>query len=63
MYTPSGRIAAACLALWLAVGVVAVAGPNRGQPIDPAAIGAWDISVPPDGTGLPPGAGIGRAHV
>src|SRR5207245_8771948 len=57
MCTPSGRMAAACLALCLGVGAVAAAGPNRGQPIDPAAIGAWDISVQPDGTGLPPGAG------
>jgi mono/diheme cytochrome c family protein len=57
MSTPNGRLAAACLALCLAAGVVAAAGPNRGQPIDPAAIGAWDISVQPDGTGLPPGAG------
>jgi S-disulfanyl-L-cysteine oxidoreductase SoxD len=57
MYTPNGRLAAACLALCLAAGVVAAAGPNRGQPIDPVALGAWDISVQPDGTGLPPGAG------
>src|SRR5262252_2239791 len=57
MCTSSGSMVAVCLALWLAVGGVAAAGPNRGQPIDPAAIGAWDISVQPDGTGLPPGAG------
>src|SRR5439155_2885853 len=57
MCTPSGRMAAACLALCLAVGAVAAAGPNRGQPIDAATIGAWDISVQPDGAGLPPGAG------
>ena len=31
--------------------------PNLGKPIDPAEIGAWDISILPDGTGLPPGGG------
>ncbi len=33
------------------------AGPNLGKPIDAAEIAAWDISIPPDGTGLPPGSG------
>jgi S-disulfanyl-L-cysteine oxidoreductase SoxD len=32
-------------------------GPNLGKPIDPADIAAWDITVLPDGTGLPPGSG------
>jgi S-disulfanyl-L-cysteine oxidoreductase SoxD len=32
-------------------------GPNLGKPIDPAEIAAWDISILPDGTGLPPGSG------
>jgi S-disulfanyl-L-cysteine oxidoreductase SoxD len=32
-------------------------GPNLGVPIDPADIAAWDISVMPDGAGLPPGSG------
>jgi cytochrome c len=31
--------------------------PNLGQPIDEAAIAAWDISILPDGTGLPKGSG------
>ena len=31
--------------------------PNLGKPIDPAEITAWDISILPDGTGLPPGSG------
>src|ERR1051325_2965208 len=31
--------------------------PNLGKPIDPADIAAWDISILPDGTGLPPGSG------
>src|SRR5467141_999862 len=33
------------------------AGPNLGKPIDSAEIAAWDISIPPDGTGLPSGSG------
>lgn len=31
--------------------------PNLGKPIDPRDIAAWDISILPDGTGLPPGSG------
>jgi cytochrome c len=31
--------------------------PNLGRPIDEAAIAAWDISILPDGTGLPKGSG------
>jgi cytochrome c len=31
--------------------------PNLGKPIDPAEISAWDISILPDGTGLPAGSG------
>lgn len=32
-------------------------GPNLGRPIDPSDIAPWDISILPDGTGLPPGSG------
>jgi cytochrome c len=31
--------------------------PNLGTPVSPAELAAWDISVSPDGTGLPPGSG------
>ena len=31
--------------------------PNLGKPIDTAEIAAWDISILPDGTGLPTGSG------
>src|SRR5690348_3550454 len=31
--------------------------PNLGKPIDPKDIAPWDISIMPDGTGLPPGSG------
>lgn len=32
-------------------------GPHLGKPINPADIAAWDISVHPNGMGLPPGSG------
>src|SRR5262245_18234112 len=31
--------------------------PRYGQPITPADLAAWDISIAPDGVGLPPGSG------
>ncbi|HKA34661.1 MAG TPA: cytochrome c [Candidatus Binatia bacterium] len=47
----------AVFALALAVGVATAQAPNLGKSIDPAEIAAWDISILPDGTGLPPGRG------
>jgi mono/diheme cytochrome c family protein len=32
--------------------------PNLGKPIDPKDIAPWDISIMPDGTGLPQGSGM-----
>jgi cytochrome c len=54
--------AAASLALGLSVGVFAAESqnnvrPNLGQPITQGDLAPWDISVMPDGTGLPPGSG------
>jgi S-disulfanyl-L-cysteine oxidoreductase SoxD len=46
--------------------IIAVAGhtasvaqetPNLGRPATPAEVAGWDISIAPDGTGLPPGSG------
>jgi S-disulfanyl-L-cysteine oxidoreductase SoxD len=31
--------------------------PHLGEPADPQLLKAWDISIPPDGSGLPPGRG------
>jgi mono/diheme cytochrome c family protein len=31
--------------------------PNLGRPLGPEDIAPWDISIAPDGTGLPPGSG------
>jgi cytochrome c len=36
---------------------VAQETPNLGRLATPAEIAGWDLSIPPDGTGLPPGSG------
>jgi len=36
---------------------VAPQGPGLGVPATEALVAAWDVSIPPDGTGLPPGSG------
>jgi S-disulfanyl-L-cysteine oxidoreductase SoxD len=48
--------AALIIALALPAGAAADA-PHFGQPISPADAAAWDISIGPDGAGLPPGRG------
>jgi cytochrome c len=45
------------LALAAATSSVAQETPKLGRPATPAEIAGWDISIPPDGTGLPPGSG------
>ena len=57
MFTRSGLMSAAWLTLCLAAGAASAEGPNLGKPLDAAAFAAWDISIEPDGTGLPPGVG------
>src|SRR5262245_10212200 len=58
---------------WLAVALVTAgctaaaatdphaASPRLGQPVTPAEIAGWDISILPDGTGLPSGSGTAAA--
>ena len=41
----------------VAASAVAVETPRLGQPISPGDLAPWDISVGPDGVGLPPGKG------
>ena len=45
--------------LVVVLGAVAAAagGPGLGQPVTEADLKAWDISIGPDGAGLPPGSG------
>src|ERR1700681_3970269 len=50
--------AAAAPALWLALAFSAFAqSPNLGKPTSPEDLASWDISIGPDGAGLPPGGG------
>jgi S-disulfanyl-L-cysteine oxidoreductase SoxD len=57
MSTRKGAIAAASLLLAITAADLKAETPNLGKPIDEAAIANWDISVMPDGTGLPKGSG------
>jgi cytochrome c len=41
----------------IASAAMAVEGPNLGRVATPEEIAAWDISIAPDGAGLPPGSG------
>jgi cytochrome c len=45
------------LALVLGAGAAAAEGPNLGKPIAEADVAPWDISIMPNGIGLPPGSG------
>ena len=47
---------AVCAAIFVVAPALAQA-PQFGQPIAPADIAPWDISIGPDGAGLPPGRG------
>jgi cytochrome c len=57
MFTPKRAISTASLLLAMATGAALAETPNFGKPIDEAAIAPWDISIMPDGTGLPKGSG------
>ena len=51
------NLAVVALAGMLGAGAGAADSPNRGKPLTAADIAAWDISVLPDGRGLPAGSG------
>jgi cytochrome c len=57
MFTPRRATFAASFLFALTASVSLAETPNLGKPIDEAAIAAWDISIQPDGTGLPKGSG------
>jgi len=50
-------VASPALLLILASPVFAQQSPNLGKPISPEDLASWDISIGPDGVGLPPGSG------
>ena len=58
MFMPERATFTASLLLAMMTGASLAETPNLGKPIDEAAIAAWDISILPDGTGLPKGSGM-----
>ena len=48
---------AVCVSVLTSASAALAQSPQFGQPIEPADIAAWDISIGPDGAGLPPGRG------
>jgi hypothetical protein len=55
MPTRSGVIPGVWFALLLVAGAASAEAPNLGKPVGTADVAAWDISIQPNGTGLPPG--------
>ena len=51
------RLTLGTLLLVTATGAVPAETPNLGKPITPAELAPWDITVMPDGSGLPAGSG------
>jgi S-disulfanyl-L-cysteine oxidoreductase SoxD len=47
----------ACSALLVGCGAALAEGPNLGKAISPEEFATWDVSISPDGAGLPPGSG------
>ena len=47
----------ACAGLLVGCGAALAEGPNLGKAISPEEFAAWDVSISPDGAGLPPGSG------
>ena len=56
MYTRELRGVAVVLAVAFGSTAAFAQSPKLGKPISAAEVAAWDISVLPDGTGLPPPA-------
>jgi S-disulfanyl-L-cysteine oxidoreductase SoxD len=57
MYTPRPLPLVAALLFATTATVSLAETPHLGKPLDEAAIANWDISILPDGTGLPKGSG------
>jgi mono/diheme cytochrome c family protein len=51
---------AACSALVIGYGVALAESPNLGKSASPEEIASWDVSIGPDGVGLPSGSGTPR---
>src|SRR5580658_7228534 len=57
MFTPKFVFVATALLLATTATVSLAETPHLGKPLNEAAIANWDISILPDGTGLPKGSG------
>jgi S-disulfanyl-L-cysteine oxidoreductase SoxD len=57
MYMRNLQAFAGIMMLVLTAGSTFSQTPNLGKPISAADVTAWDLTVSPDGTGLPPGSG------
>jgi hypothetical protein len=57
MSTPRWARSSLALLIATAAGAVLAQGPDLGEEITPGDIAAWDITVMPDGSGLPSGRG------
>jgi S-disulfanyl-L-cysteine oxidoreductase SoxD len=57
MSTHRLAISALAVAVTIVAGAALAETPNLGKPVSEADISAWDISILPDGTGLPKGSG------
>ena len=57
MFTHKIVVAVPALMFALASSAFAQQSPNLGKPISPEDLASWDISIGPDGAGLPPGSG------
>jgi mono/diheme cytochrome c family protein len=56
MFTHSKRLIVTA-ATFIAAGTALAESPNLGRVATPEEIASWDISIAPDGAGLPPGSG------
>jgi cytochrome c len=57
MFTPRPIVFSAALLLAMTASLSKAETPHFGKPLDEASIANWDISILPDGTGLPKGSG------
>ena len=57
MSTRNSLLIAVSALVLISAGAVAADGPNLGRVATPEEIAAWDVSIGPDGVGLPPGSG------
>src|SRR5712671_3548571 len=60
MSTHNALLIAACGLALASAAALAAESPNLGRAATPEDIALWDISIGPDGAGLPPGSGTAK---